>query len=228
MNVVDAVLLGLGLFFILRGIMKGLSGEIISLVGTVGGFVCAIRFYEPFADILARKFGATALVSTILSMLAIFSLIFFGSAMLEMSIKKIISKTRLTFTDKLLGAFVGLLKLYFISLTVLIGGGIIAPMTGDAWMRESRVLAISAVTWPFAGPMLEKAGLLPNVAAIQEEARGYITRQAGRALIGTSGDLTPGTGSQGIGGIGGILGLGGAQAPAATSGDEAASGDTAP
>ena len=198
MSVVDIVLLIVGLFFVVRGLMKGLSGEIISLIGTVGGFVCAIRFYEPFAAILMEKFGASVLVSTILAMLAIFFLIFFGSAMLEMSIKKVISKTNLTFTDKLLGAVVGLFKMYVISLMVLIGGGIISPMTGDAWMRGSQVLQVASVTFPYISPLMERAGMPPDFAAIQEEVRNYITRQAGSAIMGASGDIMPGMGIQGL------------------------------
>ncbi|MDR3076978.1 MAG: CvpA family protein [Synergistaceae bacterium] len=202
MSAVDIILLMVGLFFVVRGLMKGLSGEIISLIGTVGGFVCAIRFYEPFAAILVEKFGASATVSTILAMLAIFSVIFFGCSMLEMGIKKVLSKTNLTLTDKFLGAVVGLFKMYVISLMVLIGGGIVSPMTGDAWMRDSRVLQIASVTFPYVSPLMERAGILPDFAAIQEDARNYITRQAGSAIMGASGDLLPGTGMPGLPGIG--------------------------
>jgi membrane protein required for colicin V production len=191
MNAVDITLLVIGLFFVVRGMMKGLSGEVISLIGTVGGFVCAIRFYGPFAATLTEKFGLSTLLSTIISMLAIFSLIFFGSAALEMAVKKVISGTRLTFTDKLLGALVGIVKMYVITLMALIGGSILTPMTGDAWMSDSRVLSAVSVTWPFVGRLLDEVGLLPNVEGIQNEARNYIMRQAGRALTGASGDVLP-------------------------------------
>jgi membrane protein required for colicin V production len=219
MNAVDIALLCVGLFFVVRGMMKGLSGEIMSLVGTVGGFTCAIRFYGPFAAILMENFGLSLLASTILSMLAIFFLLFFGCAMIEMSLKKVLSGTNLTFTDKLLGAIVGLLKMYVISLLVLIGGNILAPVAGDAWMKESRVLAVSAFTYPAASSLLESAGLLPNVIDIQEEAKKYIMRQAGESILGgASGDLAvPGAGG---------LGLPGLAIP--ESENPSASGDTAP
>jgi len=195
MSVTDIVLLLVGLFFIVRGIMKGLSGEIISLFGAVGGFACSIRFYTPFAAILTQNFGMSLLLSTILSMLAIFFLIFFGCALLEMSIKKVISKTNLTSTDKFLGAFVGFFKMYVISLMVLIGGIIITPMTGDEWMKESRVLSVASVTWPLVSPLLDKVGIIPDINAIQAEARDYVIRQASKSLLGASGDLIPGPGA---------------------------------
>jgi membrane protein required for colicin V production len=192
LSVIDIVLLLVGLFFIVRGLMRGFSGEIISLVGTAGGFACAIRFYDPFAAILTQKFGMSVLLSTILSMLAIFFLIFFGCALLETCIKKIISKTSLTATDKFLGAFVGLAKMYIIALLVFIGGVITSPMLGDEWMKESRVLSVSSATWPLISPLLDKAGILPDITAIQNEAKEYILRQAGQTFSDASLDMLPG------------------------------------
>ena len=191
---VDIVLLMAGAFFIVRGIMKGLSGEFFSLVGTLGGFACAIRFYDPFAAILIEKFGASILAATIISMLAIFFAIFFGCSLLDTVIKKIISKTNLTVTDKFLGGAVGFIKMYFLALIVLIAGAIVTPMIGDAWMKNSRVLSMASMTWPFVSPLLERTGLMPDVTAIQEQAREYIIRQAGNVLMDTSGDIMPGAG----------------------------------
>ena len=196
---VDIVLLMAGVFFVVRGLMKGLSGEFFSLVGTVGGFVCSIRFYEPFSAILIQKFGASVLTATIVSMLGIFFIIFFGCSFLDVAIKKVISKTNLTVTDKFLGGVVGIIKLYFLTLIVLIAGAITAPMTGDAWMKNSRVMSVTSLTWPFVSPLLENAGLMPDVAAIQEKARDYIVRQAGSVLSGASADIAPGTGLDGAG-----------------------------
>lgn len=190
MSAVDIALLAAGIFFVVRGIMKGISGEVISLLGTVGGFFCSIRFYEPFRDILMKNFGMSVTLATILSMLAIFFVIFFGSAMIEMLVKKVITKTNLTVTDKTLGALVGLFKMYMIALLVLVGGFAIQPLAGDAWIQKSRVLSAVSITWPVASDLLDRAGLLPDINAIQEGAREYILRQAGRAMQDASGDMT--------------------------------------
>jgi membrane protein required for colicin V production len=190
MSAVDIALLAAGVFFVVRGIMKGISGEVISLFGTVGGFFCSIKFYEPFAAILMTNFGMSAAPATILSMLAIFFVIFFGCAMIETLVKKIIKKTSLTVTDKTLGALVGLFKTYMITLLVLVGAFVIQPLAGDAWIQKSRVLSAVSITWPIASDLLDRAGLLPDINAIQEEAREYIIRQAGRAIQDASGDVT--------------------------------------
>jgi hypothetical protein len=110
--------------------------------------------------------------------------------MIETLVKMIIKKTSLTATDKTLGVLVGLFKTYVIALLVLVGGFVIQPLAGDAWIHKSRVLSAVSITWPIASDLLDKAGLLPNIDAIQEEAREYVIRQAGRALRDASGDVT--------------------------------------
>jgi uncharacterized membrane protein required for colicin V production len=194
MSVIDITMLFVGIFFIVRGIFRGLSGEIISLFGTLGGFICAVRFYGPLENILIEKLGASVLVATIASMLVIFLVIFFGCSLLEAGVKKIISKTSLTSTDKFLGACVGVVKLYVITLFVLVGGAILAPVTGGAWdaaLSESRVMAVTSFTWPFVSPALERAGLIPNIGAIQDRARDYLMRGAVQTVLDvSSGDIS--------------------------------------
>ena len=193
MTAVDIILLAAGVFFLVRGIIKGLSGEVFSLVGTVGGFVCSIRFYDPFAEILIERFEASLLAATIISMLGIFFAIFFGCSLLDIVVKKIILKTNLTVTDKVLGGVVGFIKLYFLTLIVLIAGAITAPMTGDSWMKNSRVLSATSVTLPFVSPLLEQSGLMPDLAALQEQARDYIYRHAESVMIDAGSSLLQGT-----------------------------------
>jgi membrane protein required for colicin V production len=190
MNSVDIALLVAGVFFVVRGIMKGITGEVISLIGTAGGFFCSVKFYVPFAGILMTNFGMSAVTATILSMLAIFFVIFFGSAMIETLVKKVVKKTSLTVTDKTLGALVGLFKAYVIALLVLMGGFVVQPLAGDAWIQKSIVLSAVAITWPVASDLLGKAGLLPDIDAIQEQAREYIIRRAGFAEQAVSEDAT--------------------------------------
>jgi hypothetical protein len=62
-------------------------------------------------------------------------------------------------------------------------------MTGDEWVQDSRVLILTARTLPFVSPALEKAGLMPDLKAIQDEAVDYVLRQAGRTVLGASGDI---------------------------------------
>jgi hypothetical protein len=127
-------------------------------------------------------------------MLAIFLAIFFGCSLLGTGVKKIISKTSLTSVDKFLGACVGVAKLYIITLFVLVGGMILAPVTGGAWnaaIDESRVMSAAIFTWPVIYPSLERVGLMPDVGAIQNMARDYLTRQASQTLMdGISGDIS--------------------------------------
>jgi uncharacterized membrane protein required for colicin V production len=189
MSVIDITMLCVGVFFVVRGILRGLSGEIISLFGTVGGFICAIKFYGPLENLLMERLGLSVLAATIASMLAIFLAIFFGCSLLESGVKKIISKTSLTSTDKFLGACVGLIKLYIITLFVLVGGEILAPVTGGAWdkaLSESRVMTVAIFTWPLVSPALERTGMIPDIGAIQDRAIDYLMKQSAGTVPGDS------------------------------------------
>jgi membrane protein required for colicin V production len=192
MSPADIVLLVAGLFFVIRGMIRGFSGEVISLIGAIGGFACAMKFYRPFAKVLSDNFGASRAASAIIAMLAIFFLIFIACALLEMAVKHAISKTNLTFTDKIFGGVVGLLKIYVLTLLVLIGGRLLAPVAGDAWMKESRALAAASFTWPAVSPVLKTLGVLPDIEAMQREARDYISKQGAPGALGSiaaSGDV---------------------------------------
>ena len=45
MNTTDLVLIVLGGYFIVRGLFRGLSGELLSLISVIGGFYCVFTFY---------------------------------------------------------------------------------------------------------------------------------------------------------------------------------------
>jgi membrane protein required for colicin V production len=188
MNVTDVCLLLLGGFFIVRGIIRGFSGELISLISVVGGVYCALKFYPPLSAVLMKKFGLSLFSSGAAAMLGLFLLVFFSCAMLDKGLKRILTGTSLSGTDKMFGAIAGFIKIYMISLSLLIGGMILSPVTGDAWVSESSMLIATAKTWPVVSPILEGAGLLPDLSDLQREARRYIMRQASRRLFGTEGE----------------------------------------
>jgi hypothetical protein len=139
-------------------------------------------------------------------MLTIFFIVFAVCSLADKAIKKLLSGINLTWVDKAGGGLAGFVKLYVISLLVLVTGMIVSPVTGDAWVRESKVLIVTARTWPVVYPALDSLGVLPDLAELQREAKEYIIRQAAGSLFGpdtdfgallprsgdvTSGDLDP-------------------------------------
>jgi hypothetical protein len=100
--------------------------------------------------------------------------------------------TNLSWADKAAGGFSGLVKLYVITLLVLVAGMIISPLTGDAWVRESRVLSVTAYTWPAVYPVLDGLGVLPDLAELQAEAKRYIIQQASGSIFGPANNFGAG------------------------------------
>ncbi|MDR1472397.1 MAG: CvpA family protein [Synergistaceae bacterium] len=186
MNITDLALLVAGSYFVIRGLFRGISGELLSLLSVAGGFFCALRYYKAIAGVLTSNFDAAPLFAAAFSMLGIFGLVFFICSIVDGTLKKILGNANLTWADKLCGALAGFAKIYIIAMMVLVSGMILAPIAGDAWVRDSRALVLAARTWGLAYPLLDRAGLIPDIEEIQREARDYILQQAaiGKASIG--------------------------------------------
>jgi membrane protein required for colicin V production len=188
MSLTDIILLLTGSYFIVRGMLKGFSGEVVSLVSVFGGAFCALRFRSPVSLLLSGYLGLSSAISDMVSMVGIFAAVCFACHLFDGSLKKVLATTRLTWMDKTLGTVAGFLKVYVIAMFLLVSGMLLAPVAGDAWVSESRVLTAAAKTWPVVSPLLDKFGLLPDLAEFQRDARDYILKQAERSIFGTGGE----------------------------------------
>jgi uncharacterized membrane protein required for colicin V production len=174
MSIADIAILALGSYFVIRGLFRGLSGEIFSLISVVGGFYCSLTFYAPLANMLAEKLGISRLAGSAFSMLAIFLTICAVCGVAQKGLKTVLRGTNLTWLDKTLGACAGFVKIYLISLVLLTAGAVFSPVAGDDWMRNSKMLTAAAETWPYINPLLGRVGILPYVNDLQSEADKYI------------------------------------------------------
>lgn len=182
MNAADLVLMVVGCYFVIRGLFIGISGQILSLIGVAGGFYCSLTLYAPVAQIITETIGVHPLIATTLTMLGIFLLLNAGCALIGKFVKEFLKATNLTGMDKFLGGLTGFVKLYLIALLLFVIVMLLSPFTGDAWVKDSKGLAVTAKTWPIIYPLLEKAGALPDIEALQEEARNHMIEQARKNL----------------------------------------------
>lgn len=198
MNPLDGLLLAVGAFFVIRGLFRGLSGVLFSLIGLIGSMYCSFRFYPPLSAGITRFFGISPLFASAVAMFAIFFGIFFICALLERGLKRMIRFTNLTVTDKIAGGLAGFFITYSLALFLFVVGVLLSPFTGDAWVRDSKALSVVAQTWYVAYPALDRIGILPNLAELQEEAKRRLEEEAARSLreanrSPASGDLFPRT-----------------------------------
>lgn len=184
MNAADLILIALGAFFVIRGLFKGLTGEVLSLLSAIGGFYCSMRFYEPLASLIEGAVGVSPLAANAVAMIAIFLAIFLLCMVANKTLKAVLRGTHLTWLDKIIGAFSGLVKIYVVTIVLLIAGMMVSPMTGDEWMRGSKVMTVAARTWPFVTRLLEGFGIMPDIDRLRDAAREHIARQASQDLVG--------------------------------------------
>ena len=191
MTTVDVFLLALFAFYVMRGLFKGLSGELVSLLSTMGSFYCSLNYYQPLSALLTKKLNLTPVLSTAIAMLCLFGAVYVLCALVGIFFKKALKAARLGIIDKLLGGFSGAVRVYAIAIVLLIVGMILAPLSGDKWVVESKVLGAAAKTWPTVYPVLDSIGFIPDVQSIQKDAQDYIMKQAmNQILPGAGGNKT--------------------------------------
>lgn len=188
MNITDVVLIALGSWFMIRGVLKGLSGQLLSLASIVGGFFLSMRFHGDLASLLSDNFDLSPVVAKGISIAAIFIAIALICAIVGRLIKRALSSVELGWLDKTVGAAFGLIKIYLITLAVMFVGMLTSPIVGSGWYEDSRVVTAVSKTVPYVSPILDKLGLLPDLSAIQTSFSDLIREQAQKSIFGAQSD----------------------------------------
>lgn len=81
-SVVDVLALALALFFLLRGMLRGASGEISRIIGFFGGSCVGYMLYQPVRQILLASPGQASSVVVALTALALVVVIGFVTGLL--------------------------------------------------------------------------------------------------------------------------------------------------
>lgn len=116
LNVLDIVFAGLIVAFTLISMMRGAVREVLSLIGLVGGFLLASRYYGALADRVEAIMPDRAL-GELLSFLAILVAGYFAGSLLS-GFGDLLGAKRRGLLDRLLGASFGFGKGTTISLAL--------------------------------------------------------------------------------------------------------------
>lgn len=123
---VDIIILGIILFSLLVSLWRGFVREVLSLAGWVIAFFIASKFYLPVSQLLLQidwyrlqrvfeveyfRYGIAAAI--------LFITVIIISGILNVLIAKLVDKTGLSGTDRVLGAGFGLLRGIFIVAAIL-------------------------------------------------------------------------------------------------------------
>lgn len=119
MNLLDYVLIVICAYCLIRGLFRGLVGELSSIIGVVGGFYGAYTYYPQVAGFISRWIGQPVYLN-IISFLLLFIGIYLAVAFAAMLIKYLLNITFLGWANRTGGAVFGTLKSGIIALILIL------------------------------------------------------------------------------------------------------------
>ena len=149
--------------FAVRGLFRGLSGEIFSLLGTVGGVIVAWKYSGvPAAWILSMFPEANPSMVSVGFMVAIYIGVVVLAASICRIVKAFLRFASLTFADRFFGAVAGVLKGAVLILFLYVGVTTYSPFLPTDWMGASYVMRGADAAWPGIQSFLKKHNLFPE------------------------------------------------------------------
>ena len=138
MNTIDIAILVILLIFTIRGIFKGLIGEVAGFVAVLLSLVLAVRWLNLGTAFLRSFIDLSPALAMIISFILIFALVFWGTEMLAHLLRRLLKITMLGWIDRLGGGAFGLLTgAVIVSLLVLLASFIPVNQTYRQYEQES-------------------------------------------------------------------------------------------
>ena len=160
-DVVSAIILS---FFLVRGLFRGFSGEIVGLVGFFASLFCGWRFAQPFANNITKYITSLSSVDpTILALIcgvALFIAVSLVFAMLNSLLSMVVQAANLSFVDHVFGVVIGVFKgaaLILIAYVLLITFNNLIPTD---WMDQSYAMKIAGQVWPPVRDLLQEFNII--------------------------------------------------------------------
>ncbi len=109
MNIIDMIIIVVTAIFVIRGIFRGLTRELASIVGVIAGFYGAYLFYPRLANLFPARIAGSA-YADILGFAVLFCGILLVVHLVAALIRFALGLTMLNWLDRLLGAGFGAVK----------------------------------------------------------------------------------------------------------------------
>ena len=159
--VVDLIFLFLTMVLMVKGLLKGFLGEIISLVATVGGVFLALNFADEGGRMIMEFLPEVSpVVAKGTAMVCVFVMTALVGAVVGKVSKAFLSLASLTFMDRILGIMAGAVKSLALLMVLFVIVNISGPLVPKELMDQSRSMAIARVVWPHIAPYVIRSGLV--------------------------------------------------------------------
>ncbi|MBN1333484.1 MAG: CvpA family protein [Synergistales bacterium] len=167
-TIFDVIVFLVGVTFLVRGFIRGLSGEVFSLAGTIGGILLAWRFSSPISSLLARRLDLSPTVILLIVIVILYLIVVVLAALLCKIMKALLRFTQLSFTDRVLGGVAGILKTTVILVFVYFVMLSFAPAFPSSWMNSSLTLNTVDRFWPDIADFINKKGFFFDLPVIEK------------------------------------------------------------
>jgi membrane protein required for colicin V production len=110
MNLIDIIIIGIFVWAIIRGYLKGLVMQLAALVALLVGIYISIRFSANLSDYLALRFKANTRITYFIAFGVLFALVVIFIHLSGRLIEKIMEISMLSFLNRLAGSVFSLVK----------------------------------------------------------------------------------------------------------------------
>ena len=148
-----AVLMVLGLSLI-WALLRGLVRELVALAGWVAAFVLSVLFTQTVADMLPRSLGS--FLASLVAFLTIFIGVWILSGFAGLLLSRLVSAAGLGWADRMLGAFLGLVRGVLIVLVLVMFAGL-TPLPREPFWRNAMLSAPIETVLVALKPLLPEA-----------------------------------------------------------------------
>ncbi|MCZ6774036.1 MAG: CvpA family protein [Proteobacteria bacterium] len=153
MNWADIIIISIMLVSTVISLFRGFVREILSLVAWIVSFWAAATFAPQVATLL-ESYLSIPTARTVLAFIGVLVVALVLSGLVNTMIGRLIEKTGLSGTDRMLGGIFGLLRgVAIVAVVVLIAG--LTQIPGAPWWQQSQVIA------PFETAALQIVDYMP-------------------------------------------------------------------
>jgi len=138
MEYVDYAVLGIIVISILVGTLRGFIKEVFSLAVWAAAFLVAFQYSGALAMMLESHVELPS-ARTSLAFAGLFLVVLLIGGLITFLIGKLVEKTGLSGTDRLLGGVFGALRGLILILVVMLVAGL-TPVPQDPWWQQSRTI----------------------------------------------------------------------------------------
>jgi membrane protein required for colicin V production len=136
----DMIFIILAGLLVLRGFLKGFTGEFFSVVSVVLALIASVLLFKNGAGFIRSRYLQMEFLPEILAFLIIFISVFILGKIIERIVKDIIARTNLDALDKVLGIIIGLAEGFAI-IVILLFLLTIQPLFDSSSLLEQSFIA---------------------------------------------------------------------------------------